>query len=161
MLEKKSTVKKLPTCTMYMSGTTYSLTLTFSDSKQFWNEKCDRAYRFVKWVVPHLHKLDSYCKYLLYLEVSKGGRLHFHGTITPTDTLDFQLYAVKILESFGKYEIDTIADMAYWLSYCKKDSTIWQPRVDKWKLTKYPISQKTQFQSDKKDRTIFDSFGGT
>lgn len=64
-----------------------------------------------------------YSKYRLYMEISRKGRLHFHGVMLVTDVFKFYYYDVPDLMSFGHCEMDTIngpLGMEYWLAYCTK-----------------------------------------
>lgn len=61
-----------------------------------------------------------YCKISTYLEISKLGRFHFHGTIKIHDKIKFVLYDLKRLMDIGTLEIDTIEDEMKWHLYCTK-----------------------------------------
>lgn len=55
----------------------------------------------------------------LYPELSRGGRLHWHGTIRITNVLAFFTNIIRIRD-FCTYELDTIEDPDKWDEYSKK-----------------------------------------
>lgn len=63
---------------------------------------------------------------VLYPEISKMGRFHFHGTIEICDVLKFYLEGVHDLSVLGTFEIDTIDPKSYdvWDKYCNKQRLI-------------------------------------
>lgn len=58
-----------------------------------------------------------------HLELSRTGRIHMHGYVLFKDIAGFYLVLPKILKKCT-IEIDTIADMDYWQSYCTKSSKV-------------------------------------
>lgn len=62
----------------------------------------------------------KYCKVECYMEISSGGRLHFHGYIKITDTVNFFLKTIKHIRHYGTYEIDHITDHEKWSEYVSK-----------------------------------------
>lgn len=145
MSEKKKSVGE---CKMYKQGTWYTLTINPPDSKQFFNMHTGREFKFISYWHDQLLRLKLYAEFELYVEVSLKGRLHFHGKVNPKDTLNFLLYGVKILESFGIYEIDTIEDMKTWKKYYMKDQKYWLKRLKPLKKT-YPLdSTKMKAESE-------------
>lgn len=59
----------------------------------------------------------------LYLEISKMGRLHYHGTIefqNEEDIGEFFLNKIHLLIDRTSFEIDTISDPEIWYDYCTK-----------------------------------------
>lgn len=61
-----------------------------------------------------------YCEIETYMEISKNGRLHFHGYIRISDIPKFFFYDIKKLRHHGTYEIDEINDEDTWIDYCVK-----------------------------------------
>lgn len=59
------------------------------------------------------------------MEISKGGRLHFHGYIVFKDILSFFLHNVERLQNNFTYEIDEINDLGKWHYYTIKQSHMW------------------------------------
>jgi len=55
-----------------------------------------------------------------YMEMSKAGRLHFHGYIVINDIANFYFYDLKKLKHYGTFEIDFITDPLIWDLYIKK-----------------------------------------
>lgn len=139
--QKTPHVGKDPICRLYETNTWYSFSLNPPDTKQFYGTKAGREFAFMGYWHDALYSLKTYAKFELYVEVSLKGRLHFHGIIMPKDTLNFLLYGVKMIESFGMYEIDTIADEDRWKKYYMKDQKYWLKRMKLFKKT-YPFDSK-------------------
>lgn len=121
----------------------WALTIAPDDEHQFWGDP-DRVGRFMRKVLPVLADICQYVDNLiLFLEVSRGGRLHLHGWFSFSNTIEFFLYVPSKLKMFGRYEMDTIEDQEYWKSYCTKDQEItnW---ADYFKETilPYPLSKR-------------------
>lgn len=70
-------------------------------------------------IIRSLNRLH-YCKYTLFTEISKSGRLHYHGTIKIEEIAMFYYHDVPLLKHIGTYEIDTIKDHKIWKTYCLK-----------------------------------------
>lgn len=106
----------------FKKGVTYALTLTLSDDeRQFFNiPPHQRVNNIQKFMTRYLSFLGQYAYYELHLEVSKAGRLHYHGIITPRDELDFLLSVPNKFKKLGFYEIDTIDDISIWKEYYTK-----------------------------------------
>lgn len=65
----------------------------------------------------------QYCKFRLYVEVSKKGRWHFHGLIKIVNRLRFTIKDIKNLMPFGHIcvrHIRSMDDFVNWLAYCHK-----------------------------------------
>lgn len=60
------------------------------------------------------------CTIRTYMEISKAGRLHFHGYIKIQDIVNFYFYDLKKLKHYGTFEIDFINDPLKWDLYIKK-----------------------------------------
>lgn len=58
--------------------------------------------------------------YELFIEVSKGTRLHMHGIIKIKDVFVFYVDSLVRLRRYGTYEIDTIQDKSKWEEYQHK-----------------------------------------
>lgn len=103
-----------------LRDTWYSITINPADKYQFWNNE-KRLLRFYAKAIENI-PMDNIEGHL-FLELSKNGRLHYHGEIRITDTLRFFLDDIKKLEEYGHYEIDTIAEIDDWIAYCLKQQT--------------------------------------
>lgn len=75
-----------------------------------------------QWEKDICKKLKSlkYCKFNLTLDISSGGRLHYHGYIKILNLVSFYFHDIHILQYEGTYEIDIITDPACWYNYVKK-----------------------------------------
>lgn len=125
------------------TNTTYSISLSPSDRQQYYESK-DRVCKFkTQWYGRFLIHLSPYASYDLYMEVSKEGRLHFHGTIQIKDILNFYLISIPFMRDNMTYEIDTIKDLAEWLKYCTKQAHLFEggvsPRVKSLKDQQFSV----------------------
>lgn len=101
------------------TSTRYTFTLNPSDSFQYFG-KVARYAKAIRAIQASLESL-TYCEYELYPEVSKKGRIHFHGYIDIIEPARFQLYDVHILTKISIYEIDVLTDPDVWKAYIEKD----------------------------------------
>lgn len=79
-----------------------------------------------------------YCNYELYPELSRAGKLHWHGIITFNNDIEIaHFYATvipKLLHNSRAIEVDTIDDLKYWKEYyCKKCKHIMKPYLLRFK----------------------------
>lgn len=102
----------------------YSITICPDDSRQFWkNEVRDmkvhgeyRNYIFSNYDISEYHVV-------LYQELSRTGRIHYHGKIkflTMNSIHKFYLKQIHILQEYNIIEIDTIKDDKVWEEYITK-----------------------------------------
>lgn len=106
---------------MYQDLETYTFTVNPSDRYQYFN-KIDRfrkAYRSARSYLANI----CYAEYDLYPEISKTGRIHWHGYITMLNAASFQLYDVPMMSKYSIYEIDFLTDPLVWHDYIEKDKT--------------------------------------
>ena len=71
---------------------------------------------------------DKVCTWELYPELSRGGRIHYHGWIQIHNRLKFYLNLMRFLNK-NQVEIDTIEDMNVWETYCTKQKDMFQTKV--------------------------------
>lgn len=122
-----------------IKNTTYSISLSPSDKQQYY-ESTDRVKRFQQQLYGRLLiHLSPYASYDLYVEISEGGRLHCHGTIVIKDVLNFYVYAIPFMRDEMTYEIDTIKDATVWLTYCTKQSHLFENGNPRIKSMKDPL----------------------
>lgn len=111
-------------------GKEYAITIAPDDNSQYWNETKDHQSRinmFVQNSSIQMHKVLQPLKYKLYLEVSAGSRLHWHGRIkftTPEALKRFYVTQIRKLQNIGTYEIDTMNKD--WEKYEQKQYNIWK-----------------------------------
>lgn len=106
-------------------GQNYTFNYNPEDSRQYWNQD-DRVMKFYKY-----HKQFVFgnlnCYFLLRMEISKLGRLHYHGIIRWDNKeilYKFLVENVHQLTLNGTFEIDTIADPKEWDRYMSKQTMI-------------------------------------
>lgn len=93
----------------------------FSYNPQF--QPSDYQGDFEKWynsIIKILCKMKG-CEISFSVELSKLGRLHFHGTLIMTTLWKFYYYDVKLLMNEGTFEIDTIKSIDEWQAYVDKN----------------------------------------
>lgn len=79
----------------------------------------------------HLRYLSRIkCKFLLYPELDKTGRLHYHGYLYKSD-INFK-QDIEQLKKIGYIKIKDICNDKGWLKYCRKE----------WKTTKKLLHRK-------------------
>lgn len=102
-------------------NTGYAFTLNPCDRFQYWEIE-DRMIRVIRKVRNFLNR--DYIMYKIYPEISKGGRIHFHGYIWCNDALKLYRDAIHELGEFSTYEIDTISNEDIWEDYITKQCAI-------------------------------------
>lgn len=65
--------------------------------------------------------------YDLNLELSRAGRLHYHGKIKILNIINFYIQDLPHLADEGVIEIDTIKDSEVWEKYCHKQELLMKP----------------------------------
>lgn len=101
----------------------YTFTVNPNDKFQFWDDHLNDRISKSK---SHCNKLlRTYCsiKVKLHMDVSRTGRIHWHGTVKfPSDEAIKTFYIKYIHEMLEEHQIemDTINDIEYWNDYCTK-----------------------------------------
>lgn len=109
-------------------NTNYAITINPCDDYQFFKEETGDS---------RITKSNNHITYLirnnpnyifdLHLEVSRKGRIHYHGTLSFTHTnhiRNFYLEFIPKLLLSHHIEIDTISDPKKWEDYCKKSKIL-------------------------------------
>lgn len=119
--EKGGKMNKLPEFEKMRNGDVYAFTYNPEDKDQYWHEP-KWEMRIIKFHKYHdnLFKSIVGINYYLHLEISKAGRLHYHGIIRLMNKLQFYVNGITNLNETGQFEIDTINNMGIWMDYCKK-----------------------------------------
>lgn len=97
-------------------GTDYAFTINPEDKHQFFNcNSLNRVREFHKHACERLEDIftSTLCRVKLKLEISKKGRLHYHGWINfsdEDDIINFFLVVVHKLESYCTYDLHMIKD---------------------------------------------------
>jgi len=107
----------------------YTFTFNPSNDGQYFNAE-NRIDLVKKQMETLLVRLSA--EITVRMEVSKMGRLHWHGTIKfPYDKniADFFILQIHMLQSKGTYEIDNIAKPSDWQEYCNKQTLIQPPVI--------------------------------
>lgn len=124
---------------LVLVDTEYTLTINPNDDFQFFNdigsERIKKSENHIKYL---MRKYPNFIMNL-QLEVSRTGRLHWHGTILfkkQKHITDFYLEAIHDLLLKHHIEMDTIADPQKWKEYCLKgkhmmDVNLYTPEVVK------------------------------
>ncbi|AXH73544.1 MAG: putative replicase [Cressdnaviricota sp.] len=105
--------------------TKYTFNFNPSDEYQYFGKE-DRLKMFTNW--SNTYVFNTFCAKLeVYLEISRLGRLHYHGTIEFDNVLDIREFFIDKLHSItlkGTLEIDTITDLNIWMTYCTKSKHV-------------------------------------
>jgi len=75
--------------------------------------------RYIKWTLKHI---KPYAQYKLYPELSKNGKLHYHGNISFNTNRNIFHFYLHLSDQRKKsaIEIDTISDPEKWNKYITK-----------------------------------------
>lgn len=68
-------------------------------------------------------------KYELHREISKAGRIHYHGFIqfiNERELLEIFIMVIPKWMNNATFYIDTISDDTVWAEYCNKQKNLWQ-----------------------------------
>lgn len=82
----------------------------------------------------------NYSKYVLYPELSKSARWHYHGMVWITDIIGFFSHDLMILQANATVMIKEHEDWE-WELYCKKQRHLLAPYLDKLKL-QYKVHER-------------------
>lgn len=107
----------------------YSITL--NKQEQNWYILLRREEYEIREYYKMVQILKHCSTFVLFPEVSKVGRWHYHGRIEITDTYYFHVYAMPLIKKFSHIDLDTIEDDIAWLNYCTKDEEIMRPVIEK------------------------------
>lgn len=109
----------------------YTFTVNPNDDFQYWGDQ-DR----IKKATKHMQFIcNRYINYdiELYMDISRTGRLHWHGTIsfkTNTQILDFYVEIIHELLTKHQIDMDTIKDPLIWTTYCLKMFNLLRVSID-------------------------------
>lgn len=105
-------------------GVQYTLNLNPCDARQSWDKlysvRFDECLRYISMI---LHDVKMYARARGYMEISKGGRFHFHGRIEFKDVKSIFMFFCEIPNKWQRvctYEMDKIEDDAKWEKYITK-----------------------------------------
>ena len=103
--------------------TEYTFTVNPSDDFQFFKEIGSERIKKAQNHMTYIIRQNPNVKINLQLEISRTGRLHWHGTLMfkhLKHVTTFFLETIPDLLTKHHIEIDTIADKAKWKEYCLK-----------------------------------------
>lgn len=122
----------------YSTNQLYSITINPSDAMQYWDSDnlISRTISFLKDVLPIFKKkILLNIPHELYIEHSKGSRIHVHGWFqfkNYNDILPFLgIINEYIRDDSIQVEIDSIKDFWIWYIYCTKQQHIIKPLINK------------------------------
>lgn len=117
---------------------------TFNQREQYFSSDS----RFRDFYISQLILLCKYAvgaDYTVYIEISRLGRLHIHGTISITDPIDFFMTGIVQLQKMGTFKIDTIDKSDVWDVYCMKQQKYISKLCKDYKLpSKIVINEKSR-----------------
>lgn len=99
----------------------YSITLNPNDKRQFFNcsDRIEKLTKFMEDLLLEVPNID----FVLHMEVSRTGRLHFHGTIkfnTKESIKHFFVIQIHDWLEVLHIDIDNLLDPVIWTTYCTK-----------------------------------------
>lgn len=109
----------------------YTLTINPCDDFQYFKNN-NRLENFTLYIKQQMRQLVNVCDIDLYIEVSRAGRLHGHGTVqfkTNQSIADFYLNHVHRILRANQIEIDTLSDVEDWSEYCQKSQHLIKLRI--------------------------------
>lgn len=115
MLRKPKT--QIPEMDTIVTGVTYAFTYNPSDKHQYFGQ----SNRLNK-CVADLDTIMFYksMRYEIYPELSRKGRIHFHGYVIFDEIVDSYMYSIPFLLKHGTVVIKQIDDSVTWMQYCCK-----------------------------------------
>lgn len=104
----------------YHEDKIYSFTINPSDTYQKFG-RTDRINRFIEDIEKKLNSVLG-LEYMLYIEISKFGRLHLHGytRTRKNQKLNFYLYGIEKIKDIGCFCLKPIDDILIWDKYIRK-----------------------------------------
>lgn len=109
--------------------TYYSITINPNDDYQFFNDiesvRIKKAENHIKYIMRKYINI----RFSLYIDVSRVGRIHWHGTIMFPFINSIKFFYTEVInELLSKHhiEIDTINDSDKWFHYCTKTAHLWK-----------------------------------
>jgi len=113
--------------------------------------------RLQKWWIEMAKLFGSLkgCTVNLSVEISKLGRLHFHGTIKISTLWKFYYYDVPKLMKDGAFEIDTISKYEEWMAYVDKNKDEMYEMMKSFGLPYTLATEKVKIHSNNKDLKRF------
>lgn len=128
----------------------YTFNLSPSDDHQFYNKPDDgRVKSMIRWFTTYVVSLFT-ARVDVYMEISRSGRLHFHGTIefrNLNEIREFYLHAIHDIVKHSHLEIDTIVDPFIWHNYCIKSQHIIKCNIKSSTLRKVEESFIVQYKN--------------
>lgn len=123
----------------------FTFTLNPDDHFQFFTEdqttRIEKACNHMKYIIRQMPNtlID------VWMDVSRTGRIHWHGTICFSSEKELKLWFMERVYTLHKQhqiEMDTIADMDKWMTYCKKVKRLWDVNLKTSEIVKDKASLK-------------------
>lgn len=95
------------------------------------------------------------CTVNIQVEISKLGRLHFHGTIKISTLWKFYYYDVPKIMKDGAFEIDTIDKHDEWMAYVNKNKDEMCKMMEAFSLPYQLATERVKIHSNNKDLKRF------
>lgn len=108
---------QIPEMDSIFTGIAYAFSFNPSDKHQYFGQ----SNRLNK-CVSDLDSIFLYksMKYELYPELSRKGRIHFHGYVIFDEPIEGYMYSIPLLLKHGTITIIPIEDSLKWMEYCCK-----------------------------------------
>ncbi len=137
--------KTLETHKMYRNGDTLSITINPSQQNFTCNNLNNRLLKFTTYWSGKLEACPA-SEFEFDLEMSKTGRLHWHGYVIVNDSLELGHWIGKLKELKNNIDLDTVGIIKTWKKYIRKDNEIFKKYTKLYRIY-YPhksISQSKQ-----------------
>lgn len=128
---------------MFEKDVVYCFTVNPSDAGQFFKATTIQRMRYAtEYNCKHLNRiLGDYTDFTLYPEISRQGRIHYHGYIRVNDIFNFHLFCINRLKDIYVYDIHIINDSDIWSTYIHKDKSVMKPALQALSLP-YKVNNK-------------------
>jgi len=95
------------------------------------------------------------CTVNLKVEISKLGRLHFHGTIKVSTLWKFYYYDIPYIMKDSSFEIDTINKYDEWMAYVDKNKNEMSTMMESFGLPYSLATERVKIHSNNKELKRF------
>lgn len=110
----------------------YTFTVAPNDDYQFWNDNENGRIKKATNHMTYIVKRHPNINFVLNMDVSSTGRIHWHGTIMFKHDANIRYFYMEVIHDLLKnhqIEMDTIADIVVWDEYCHKVRKLWDITV--------------------------------
>lgn len=114
---------------------------------QIGSERIKKATNHIKYLVRKHSQLDLE----LHIDISKRGRIHWHGLLRFRDIKHIRYFYEEFVPQMTTQhtmEVDTISNMENWMKYCNKTKLLWNVVVETNEVCKIKTVNKNNLFKD-------------